>query len=96
MTVSRAPLASVVVSWPRRTKPQWGHWQRSPSSPWKSGVVSTPAESVKYSPLIPPNPVASPKPGPLADDGSRDLHPDVHVVLRDSHDLSPPNLERVD
>ena len=32
-----------------------------PSNPTKSGVVSTPAASVKHSPLIFPSPLASPK-----------------------------------
>ncbi|MNU10660.1 hypothetical protein D3C72_2579490 [compost metagenome] len=52
-TVSCSPASSVVVIWPLITNPQCGHWQELwLFRPWNSGIVSTPADSVKYSPLI--------------------------------------------
>jgi hypothetical protein len=49
-------------------------------------VVSTPAERVKYSPLILAEPARVTKFRALTDYCAWNLHPDVDVIFRYSHD----------
>ena len=50
--------------------------------------MSTPAESVKYSPLIVPKPLDVTEVRPLTNHGTGNLQPDVDLLLRDLHGSS--------